>query len=161
MTQQPASSDKTYRAGEIIYRQGELTMTMYDVLWGHVAVYVDYGLPTQILLNEVDERGFVGIVGFLECRQQNTTAVATEETMVSLITRENFGRYFQERPAKVMSIMQYMSGRMRALTRAYLDACQALEQYADTEKLKAEKQDWYDHHISVYQRFLHLFGADD
>ena len=56
--------DKTYKAGEVIYRQGELNMTMYDILWGRVAVYVDYGLPTQMLLNEVGDDGFIGMVGF-------------------------------------------------------------------------------------------------
>lgn len=37
---------------------------IYDVLYGQVALYVDYHKPTQRLLNEVEADGFFGIVGF-------------------------------------------------------------------------------------------------
>ena len=90
----------------------------------------------------------------------DATAVALEKTMCSIITHENFGRYFQERPAKIMSIMQYMSKRMRVLTRGYLEASQALEEYADAERLLQERKDWYEEHKDLYHRIMGLFGFD-
>ena len=99
-------------------------------------------------------------MGFLESRPQNATAVALEKTACIVITHENFGHYFQERPAKIMSIMQYMSKRMRVLTRGYLEASQALEEYADAERLLQERKDWYEEHKDLYHRIMGLFGFD-
>ena len=72
----PESGEKIFKKGEIIYQQGDYIPAMYDVLWGQVALYVDYHKPTQRLLTEVGDEGFFGVVGFLESRPQNATAVA-------------------------------------------------------------------------------------
>ena len=81
MTDTIEAVEKTFKKGEIIYRQGDYLPAMYDVLWGQVALYVDYKQPTQRLLTEVEADGFFGVVGFLESRPQNATAVALEKTM--------------------------------------------------------------------------------
>ena len=117
------------------------------------AVELLAGIPSVVY-------GFFGIVGFLESRPQNATAVALEKTACMVITHESFSHYFQERPAKVMSIMQYMSKRMRILTRGYLEASQALEEYADAERLLKERKDWYEEHKDLYHRIMGLFGFD-
>lgn len=112
-TNHPEAGEKIFKKGEVIYQQGDYVTAIFDVLWGQVALYVDYHKPTQRLLNEVEADGFFGIVGFLESRPQNATAVALEKTACMVITHESFSHYFQERPAKIMSLMQYMSKRMR------------------------------------------------
>ncbi len=158
MTQGIAAEEKTFKKGEVIYQQGDYVAAIYDVLRGQVALYVDYRQPTQRLLTEAEDAGFFGVVGFLDSRPQNASAVAREKTVCSVITHENFGHYFQERPAKIMSIMQYMSKRMRILTRGYLEASQALEEYADAERLLRERKDWYEEHQDLYHRIMGLFG---
>lgn len=153
-----SSEEKIYKKGEIIFRQGDYVASIFDVLWGQVALYVDYKTPNQRLLTEVEADGFFGIVGFFETRPQNTTAVALEKTACRVITHESFSHYFQERPAKIMSIMQYMSKRMRILSRGYLQASQALEEYADAERLLKERRDWYEEHNALYHRIMDVFG---
>lgn len=159
-TNHPKAGEKIFKKGEVIYQQGDYVTAIFDVLWGQVALYVDYHKPTQRLLNEVEADGFFGIVGFLESRPQNATAVALEKTACMVITHESFSHYFQERPAKIMSLMQYMSKRMRVLTRGYLEASQALEEYADAERLLKERKDWYEEHKDLYHRIMGLFGFD-
>ena len=53
-----------------------------------------------------------------------------------------------------------MSKRMRVLTRGYLEASQALEEYADAERLLKERKDWYEEHKDLYHRIMGLFGFD-
>lgn len=152
------SIERTYKKGEVLYREGVMDLTLYDVLWGRVAVYANYGTENEKLLTEVGAEGFVGMVGFLESRPQNTTAVAMETTVVNVITMDSFGAYFQQRPAKVMSILQYMSFRLRELTNAYLSASRAFAEYVDHDRLKAEKGDWYEDQMRLYDKFLGMFG---
>ena len=87
------AQERTYKKGDIIYRQGDMDLSIYDILWGRVAVYVDYGTENETLLTEVGSEGFLGMVGFLESRPQNTTAVALEKTVVAIITFDSFGAY--------------------------------------------------------------------
>lgn len=67
-TNHPEAGEKIFKKGEVIYQQGDYVTAIFDVLWGQVALYVDYHKPTQRLLNEVEADGFFGIVGFLESR---------------------------------------------------------------------------------------------
>lgn len=152
------AEEKVFKKGEIIYHQGDYLATIFDVLWGRVALYSDYGTQNQRLMLEIDGQGFFGLVGFLESRPQNATAIALEKTACNLITKESFGNYFQERPAKIMSIMQYMSRRMRVLSRGYLEASMALEEYADAERLLQERKEWYEHQKTLQHRVMSMFG---
>ena len=135
-------------------------MSMYNILYGSVGIYFDYGTPEQVDVVTLREGDFFNVISFLESRQRNTTAVALENTIVSEITYDNFSAYFREKPAKIMSLMQYMSKRMRVLTRGYLEASQALEEYADAERLLKERKDWYEEHKDLYHRIMGLFGFD-
>ncbi len=155
------AEERTYKKGEIIYRAGDMDLSIYDILWGRVAVYVDYGTENEKLLTEVGGEGFLGVVGFLESRPQNTTAVALEKTVVAVITFDSFGAYFQQRPAKVLSIMQYMSSRMRELTRGYLEACKALEHHADEEVIKEKHPSIYNEQLRLYDKIFGFFGVKD
>ena len=86
--------------------------------------------------------------------------MALETTVVKIINHENFSTFFQENPAKIMSLLEHMSARMRALQRAYMRACHALEEYADTEKMKRENHEWYAEHSRTYKFWANLFFSD-
>lgn len=150
--------EKKFKKGQIIYRSGEMDASMYNILYGRVAIYIDYGDPGERLVVELGEGDFLNVISFLETRPRNTTAVALQPTVVNVITLDNFGAFFQERPAKVMSLLQHMSARIRHLQKAYLETSQALEDYADTERLKSENGTWYEEHNSLYHTIASLLG---
>lgn len=152
--------EKVFKKGELIYHQGDYLATIFDLQWGRVALYSDYGTPNQRLMIEIVDEGFFGLVGFLESRPQNATAIALEKSACSLITRESFSQYFQSRPAKIMSIMQYMSRRMRVLSTGYLEASQALAEYADAERLLRERKEWYEQQQTLQHRVMSMFGLE-
>ena len=156
----PNTGERRFKRGQIICKPGEMDMNMYNILYGSVAVYKDYGTPEEVEVVTLSEGDFFNVISFLESRPRNTTVVALEPLVVSEITMENFGKYFSERPAKIMSLMQYMSKRMRVLTRGYLEASQALEEYADAERLLKERKDWYEEHKDLYHRIMGMFGFD-
>jgi len=64
---------------------------------------------------------------------RSVTAVALEkDTKVEVITWETFGRYLQERPAKVLMIMQQMSRRVRELKKDYMKVCRTVAETVDS-----------------------------
>ena len=157
------SGERRYKKGEIIYRAGTFDTHIYNVLFGSVGIYMHYGQPDEHVVLEIPAGDFLNVISFLEMRPRNTTAVALEPTIIGEISRENFARYFQENPGKIMSLLEHLSARVRHLQKAYLEACQALEEYANTEKLKQEKGDWYASHSKNYQFWsnLFLFGSGE
>ena len=133
---------KTLKKGEVIFRQGEISDCMYDILWGQVGIYADYGTPEEKLLTTLETERFFGEMGMIEGCPRSATAVALEkDTRLRVITPETFNAYFRERPAKVLMIMQNMSHRIRELTRDYLEACQTVTESVELEETGKEKSD--------------------
>ena len=113
----PNTGERRFKRGQIICKPGEMDMNMYNILYGSVAVYKDYGTPEEVEVVTLSEGDFFNVISFLESRPRNTTAVALENTIVSEITYDNFSAYFREKPAKIMSLLQHMSARMRQMQR--------------------------------------------
>lgn len=152
-----ADLEKRFRKGDIICRPKELVMSMYNILFGSVGVYFDYGTDEQVQVVTLGDGDFFNVISFLESRPRNTTVVALEDTIVSEITFDNFGSYFQEKPAKIMSLLQHLSARVRQMQKAYIETCHALEQYADKEKLHAEQGEWAEQHKHTFTLLQALF----
>jgi len=133
--------ERTFKKGEVIYRQNDYETCMYDILYGSVALYQDYKTKDQVLIKELVGDGYFGEIELVEARPRTTTAVATEKTLVNVITAESFGAYFSEKPALVMEIMQQMAARIRELTREYLEACRVVSDAMAAEKAGQEKSE--------------------
>ena len=135
----PQLEERVFKKGEIIYRQNDYQMCLYDILYGSVALYQDYGKADEQLVIELDAGGYFGELELIEARPRMTTAIAKERTHVKIVTSENFGLCFQECPSLVLSIMQQMSARIRALERSYNDACRVVAESVDAERNGREK----------------------
>ena len=149
--------ERKYKKGQIILKEKSFELAIYDVMLGRVGVYMNYGTPEERLVVEIEAGDFLNVISFLETRPRNTTAVALEPTVVKVINHDNFSTFFRENPAKIMSLLEHMSARMRALQRAYIQACRALEKYADTDRIKQDNHEWYAEHSQTYQFWGDLF----
>ena len=156
--------ERVFKKGEIIYRENQYEMCLYDILFGSVSLYQNYGKPNEVLIKEYYGDGYFGELELVESRPRTTTAVATERTTVKVYDREGFAALFAKRPSMVLSIMQQMSARIRELQRDYNDACrivaEALEaERAGTEKsgrLQSERKKLSDY----YRAYLRLLGGN-
>ena len=152
------NEERRFKKGEVLYRAGDFELNMYNILYGSVAIYVDYGTENERKVMDVQEGDFLNVISFLESRPRHSTAVALEPTVVSVIDIDNFGAYFRERPAKVMSLLQHMSARMRRLQKAYLEACDELKANVTKEKLQ-EDPEFYDKHSNIYHLIQSMFPS--
>jgi len=149
-----------FKKGQIIYRAGSFELCMYNIMLGRIGIFMDYGTAEERMVLEMTDGDFLNVISFLESRPRNTTAVALEATIVHEITYDNFSEYFRQQPAKIMSLMQHMSARMRNLQKAYLDACDKLEQYADQEKLQKENAAFSAEQARIKNVLQGIFGSN-
>lgn len=115
---------KTYKKGDIIFRQGDASDSMFDIQWGAVGIYVDYGTDKEQKLAELEGDAFFGEMGMIDHAPRSATAVVLRNhTVLQEITEDQLGELFRDKPAKVLDIMQHLSHRLRKLTGKYMEAC--------------------------------------
>ena len=130
---------RTFKKGEVIFRQGDYEIFMYEILKGCVNIYTDYGEDSQKKLTTLIEGDTFGEMGLINSMPRSATAIAAEETVAVLIDNRDFGAYFQDRPSEVLNIFSHLSSRMRDLTRDYMEACRTIEEYLEAEKKNEPK----------------------
>lgn len=118
----------TYQKGDIIFEEGALQNWFYLIAWGHVDLYADYQGERR-LLTTLGEESFFGEMGMIESNPRSATAVAADDVRLIRISEDNFEQFFTENPLKVHMLLQSVSGRIRTLTKDYLNACKAIATY--------------------------------
>ena len=153
---------KTLKKGEIIFKQGDASTCMYDILWGKVGVYANYGTPDEKLFTVLETEQFFGEMGMIEGSPRSATIVAMENgTKVLEITAETFEEYFKTRPAKVLMIMQNMSQRLRGLTKDYLEVCRTVAEEVESEQKGTAKSEWLKEHLKKFAAIGRGTGNND
>jgi len=127
---------KTYKKGEVIFREGWDADCMLAVVTGRVGVYSAYGTAEQKLLKEYGPDEFLGEMGLLEREPRSATAVAMEKkTSVEIIDEASFHEFFREKPLKVMKVMQQLSANLRKTSMDYVEVCRELQTLSGKEEL--------------------------
>ena len=125
---------KKFRKGEVIFKEGEFQLWMYDLLFGSVALYVDYGTFEEVLLASTSAPAFFGEVGLMESMPRFATAVALEDCITKVIRHEDLSDYFRNNTSKVMSILESLSQKLSTAYRMFGYACQTFEEFVETAR---------------------------
>ena len=131
---------KSFGKGAVIFRQGDAGDCMYDIQSGRVGIFDHYGEPDEKKIAELYADQIFGEMGLLDHAPRSATAVAlTNETVVSVISEEEFYEYFEKAPAKVLVLMQQMCNRLRRTSKDYLEACRTVHDTVAAEKAGGKK----------------------
>ena len=144
---------KTFKKGEVIFRAGDYELFMYDILKGVVGIYADYGITSQQKMTTLYDGDTFGEMGLVDSMPRSATAVALEDTLVAVIDNVTFGEYFQDKPAKIVLVMQHLSSRIRDLTRDYMEACLTIDEYLQAEEKGEPKSESL---LSRMKRFVNI-----
>ena len=126
--------DMRYRKGDVIYRQGEKADEVFFVKYGTVHLHVDYKMELDRFIGLVTEGRVFGELGVIEDKPRSMTAVAGEETVVTVVDRESFPSYISEHPNKLIVVLESLSMRIRAQSHKLVRACRAVAEYAEQKE---------------------------
>lgn len=136
---------RTYNSGSVVFCQGDPANCMYDVRKGSVGIYTDYGKMGEKQLATLKADDYFGEMGMIDEEPRSATCVVLEdETELEIITRASFTAYLQEKPLKVMMILQHMIKRLNMLISDYNEAC---KEVSDAEN---GRTDWLSDHFNKY-----------
>lgn len=131
---------KSFDCKKIIFRQGDPGDCMYDIQYGKVGIFLDYGGANEKKIAELFPGQLFGEMGLLDHAPRSATAVALEDgTVLDTISEDDFQAYFKEQPSKVLLLMEQMCSRLRRTTRDYQEACRTVYETAEAEKTGAQK----------------------
>ena len=115
-------NEKVFGNGEIIFSEGDIGSSFFQILEGTVGVYVNYGKDNQRKLVELTEGQYFGEMAVIETAPRTATIVAEKNARVAEIPEEKLNEYFAEDPDKILALMKHLGSRIRALTAEYEDA---------------------------------------
>ena len=131
---------KSYDKGAVIFRQGDPGDCMYDIQFGKVGIFDHYGEPDEKKIADLYNDQLFGEMGLLDHAPRSATAVALEkDTVVSVVSEEEFYEYFEKEPVKVLVLMQQMCNRLRRTSKDYLEACRTVHDAVAAEKTGEKK----------------------
>ncbi len=112
--QYPISEKKTFRAGEIIIREGEVSDEVYIVLKGKVEVFKKGVNKQEIILNIVSEGDVFGELGFILENPREVSARALTDIDVDIFDPRSFSLLYDlEIGRKMRPIIQSVAERLR------------------------------------------------
>ena len=124
------------KSGDVIFKQGDAGGEMYLVNAGAVGIFVNYGEESQRLLVELQYGKYFGEMAIIDDMPRSATAVAQSDVIMTAIDRETFNEFISTHPQIAVEIMQNLSGRLRALTVDFMDACKAIcESMEENQKI--------------------------
>jgi len=110
-----AGLGKDYKAGDVIFRQGDTGNCMYVIQEGEVEAIAEAD-GRELRLRTLGPNDFFGEMALFEKEVRSATIRATRPTRILSIDRKNFLGGIHEDPSLAFRIVQTMSHRVRDLT---------------------------------------------
>ena len=145
---------KQFSKGEVIFREGDMGDTLYQINKGTVAIYAGYGESDEQKLTEYGEGNFFGEMAVIEAYPRSATAVAVDDVEVLEIECGEVGEFFKSEPDRIIDIMKGLGGRLRDLTDDYNEVSSTIRELGgNADVIKTEGfMDKIRKFASVYKR---------
>jgi len=101
-------SEQTFKAGEIIFQQGDTFNVAYTIQEGEVDIVVNENLICTLSKGEI-----FGEMAFISADTRSATAIARTDVRVSTITEKEFMFMVDNNRFFVQKMMQVLAERLR------------------------------------------------
>jgi uncharacterized membrane protein len=104
---------RTYKAGQMIFNQGDAAGEMYIVADGHVNIHLPGDGSMRVSLKDIAKGEYFGELSLFDDKPRSASALATGDAMLLELTRDTLSTYLERRPRAAMAILRTMSERLR------------------------------------------------
>ena len=111
--------EKVFKKGSVIFREGDIGTTFFQIASGTAGVYSHYGEADERKLTDMKPGQYFGEMAVIEAWPRSSTIVAEEDLHVIEISEKELNTYFAEQPDRILALMKQLSKRIRELTADY------------------------------------------
>ncbi len=104
-----------YRAGEVLFRQGDVGDAAFVILSGRADVVVD-GSAGPVKVAEIDENAIVGEIAILCDIARTATVIAVTQVEALRISKESFVKLLADFPEMTIEVMRVLADRLSQTT---------------------------------------------
>jgi CRP/FNR family cyclic AMP-dependent transcriptional regulator len=108
-----AVTRRPFRAGEMIFAQGDLGSEMYIVAEGHVNIHLPGNASRRVSLKDIARGEYFGELALFDDKPRSASALATTDAVLLELTRHTLSAYLERRPKAAMAILRTMGERLR------------------------------------------------
>ncbi|HOQ13068.1 MAG: Diguanylate cyclase DosC [Spirochaetes bacterium ADurb.Bin218] len=98
----------TFKAGDILFQEGDPGEEMFVVIKGGVSVFIKDQEEQELVLTEVREGNYFGEMSIIEKSCRSATCRATEDTLLLALHADSFSKIIEVIPEAASSIMNRM-----------------------------------------------------
>jgi len=108
-----ALEPRSFRAGTMIFSQGDVGSAMYIVQSGDINIHLPGEKSQRISLKDISRGEYFGELSLFDDLPRSASALATSNTVLLELQRETLESYLDRRPRAAMAILRTMSARLR------------------------------------------------
>lgn len=102
-----------YRAGELVFRQGDRGFTMYIVLKGQVNIYLPAS-PDNLPLQTIYPGEYFGELALFDNEPRSASALAMTPLTLLELTQDGLIAFIEKRPHIALTLLSTLANRLRA-----------------------------------------------
>ncbi|HKA44131.1 MAG TPA: DUF1003 domain-containing protein [Burkholderiales bacterium] len=106
-------TERRFKAGEIIFHQGEQSCSMYIVSQGHVNIFLPGEASRRVSLQDISRGEVFGELALFDGKPRSASALATTDLVLLELSRVTLSDYLERRPNAAMDILRIMAERLR------------------------------------------------
>ena len=120
------SGQETYRAGEVIYKEGSHGRTVYIVSSGRVEIS-KMAKGKKASIETLGPGAIFGMMALIDPSPRSATVIALEDTVVDLVDKEFLDREFNHLTSDFRQLLVTLVRRLKKTTDDFVDASSRLE----------------------------------
>ena len=145
-------TEKQFNKGDVIFREGDMGDTLYQIVDGSVGIYAAYGESDQQLLVQLGKDKFFGEMAVIEAYPRSATAVADSDVKAVEIACGEVSEYFKSEPDRILDIMKSLGDRLRDLTVNYNDVSATIKELGAGNEKSESLIDMIKKFAGVYKK---------
>jgi CRP/FNR family cyclic AMP-dependent transcriptional regulator len=106
-------AERPFKAGQMVFHQGDLGTEMYIVASGHVNIHLPGDGSMRVSLRDIARGEYFGELALFDAKPRSASALATTDAVLLELTRDTLSTYLERRPRAAMAILRTMSERLR------------------------------------------------
>jgi len=105
--------ERSFRAGETIFNQGESSTAMYIVAEGQLNIHLPGEASRRVSLKDIARGEFFGELALFDDQPRSASVLATTDVVLLELERETLEQYLEKRPRAATAILRTMAARLR------------------------------------------------
>lgn len=127
-------AEKVLNRGDIVFRQGDLGDSFFQIEEGAVRIQVEDDGGESIVLTDLSAGDFFGEMAVLDVYPRSATAVVyADGTKLLEFPKSEMDQYFSGDPDRAIALMQHLGNRIRVLTHECADVQSLLSEMKQGE----------------------------